>query len=188
MLLAMSAHEPASSLFSLPHQSSRRMPRAPALTAPILGLLLVFVLLLPACPREKDGSGEESLQAPPPPSMPESVQAPPAPSMPDGWEVRSDEVIPRDAVEGVEQRLGGGIAALRNTVYDVDGRRVQLNVILAAGDQDASRIMEALRAMKTEEALLRHDRTIYEFMGDDEVLPAIRQGRAHLERSLQHDD
>ncbi|MFW6369299.1 MAG: hypothetical protein ACOC0J_01820 [Myxococcota bacterium] len=136
-------------------------------------LPLLLVLSLSACPRQ---GGEDDR---------ERMQAPPAPSMPEGWELRSDEVTPQEAIASVEQRLDGKIAALRNTVYEVEGRRIQLNVVKAAGDEDAFRIMESLRAMKTDEALLRRELVVYEFVGDDAALPAIREGRAHLERTLE---
>lgn len=55
---------------------------------------------------------------------------------------------------------------------------MKLNTVVAATDADA--IMKALEGMKSEEALLRRGRIIYEFVGTNDVLPEIREGRALL--------
>ena len=109
-----------------------------------------------------------------------SAAAPPTPAMPSHWKVTSDiDFAPAD-IEPVAQRLGGEISALRNTTYDVGGKQVKLNTIVAATDADADSIMEALKGMKSEEAFVRRGRIIYEFVGTNDVLPEIRAGRALL--------
>jgi hypothetical protein len=100
--------------------------------------------------------------------------------MPSHWKVTSDIDFAAVDIEPVARRLGGQISALRNTTYDVGGKQVKLNTIVAATDADAHSIMEALGAMKSEEAFVRRGRIIYEFVGSNDVLPEIREGRALL--------
>ena len=109
-----------------------------------------------------------------------SAAAPPTPAMPSHWKVTSDIDFAAADIAPVSQRLGGKVTALRNTTYDVGGKQVKLNTIVAASDADADSIMEALKAMKSEEAFVRRGRTIYEFVGTNDILPEIRNGRALL--------
>jgi hypothetical protein len=57
---------------------------------------------------------------------------------------------------------------------------VKLNTIVATTGADADSIMEALKGMKSEEAFVLRGRIIYEFVGTNDVLPEIRDGRALL--------
>jgi hypothetical protein len=107
-------------------------------------------------------------------------QTPPAPDMPSGWEVVSDASFAPEDIQPVAKKLGADVSALRNTVYEVDGKRIQLNLIVAPDDENASRILEALRGLKPEEFLLRKGLTVYEFVGKNEAIPEMRAGRAHL--------
>jgi hypothetical protein len=109
-----------------------------------------------------------------------SAAAPPTPVMPSHWKVTSDIDFAAADIEPVAQRLGGEVIALRNTTYDVGGKQVKLNTIVAATGADADSIMEALKEMKSEEAFVRRGRIIYEFVGTNDVLPEIRDGRALL--------
>lgn len=104
-----------------------------------------------------------------------------APEMPPQWEVASDILVPADQIRAMREKLGADITSVRNTTYDIDGKRVQLNVILVPDAADAENVMKKLRSMKTEEALLRRNLTIYEFVGRNDVLPLIAEGRKHLE-------
>jgi hypothetical protein len=115
-----------------------------------------------------------------PPIGSASAGAPPTPAMPSHWEVTSDVDFAAADIEPVAQRLGGKVTALRNTTYDVGGKPVKLNTIVAATEADADSIMKALKSMKSEEAFVRRGRTIYEFVGANDVLPEIRAGRALL--------
>jgi hypothetical protein len=101
--------------------------------------------------------------------------------MPTGWRVVSDEAIPAADITPVARKLGGEITALRNTVYDVGGKRVQLNLIVAADKANAESIRDALVALKPAEFVLRQGSTLFEFVGADDAIPAMRAGRAHLE-------
>jgi hypothetical protein len=114
------------------------------------------------------------------PTRSASAAAPPTPTMPSHWKVTSDIDFAAADIAPVAQRLGGEVSALRNTTYDVGGKQVKLNTIVAPTDADADAIMEALRGMKSEEAFVRRGRIIYEFVGANDVLPEIRAGRALL--------
>ena len=109
-----------------------------------------------------------------------SAAAPPTPAMPSHWKLISDIDFAAADIEPVARRLGAKIAALRNTTYDVGGKQVKLNTIVAATEADADSIVRALQGMKSEEAFVRRGRIIYEFVGANDVLPEIRDGRALL--------
>jgi hypothetical protein len=101
--------------------------------------------------------------------------------MPAHWEVAFDFQVPVEQVKAMSEKLGADLTSVRNTAYDVNGKRVQVNAIITPDSGSAEKLMTALRSMKTEEALLRKGLTIYEFVGQNDVLPAIAEGRAHLD-------
>jgi len=110
------------------------------------------------------------------------AEAPPSPAMPESWRVISDVAFSSADIAPVARRLGGEIAALRNTAYDAQGKRVQLNLIVAADEANAVAIEEAIHGLKPAEFVLRRGLRVYEFVGTDEAIPEMRAGRAHLER------
>jgi hypothetical protein len=101
--------------------------------------------------------------------------------MPADWKVTSDMSFPPGQIEPIAERLGGEIAALRNTVYEVNGKRVQLNTIVARDAASADQIMSSLREMKPDDFLLRKGLTLYEFVGKNEAQPEMRAGKAHIQ-------
>ena len=107
--------------------------------------------------------------------------APPAPKMPSDWKVIADFEVPPKQVESIEKKLGVVISSLRNTIYEVNGMKVQLNIIITPDTANADELMVKLREMKAEVAFLRKDLTVYEFVGKKDVLPVIAEGRKHLD-------
>jgi hypothetical protein len=108
------------------------------------------------------------------------VKPPPAPTMPAHWEVISDVAIAPGAIKPISSKLGGEIIALRNTRYKVSGKTIQLNTILPADTDAADAVMVALKKMKSEIAMVRTDRIIYEFVCGNEALPELDAARALL--------
>ena len=108
-------------------------------------------------------------------------KAPPAPEMPADWEVVSDLDVPAEQVAQIGRKLGVDLSSLRNTLYEVKGKSVQLNVMVTRDAATAEQLMTKLRSMKSEEALLKKDRIVYEFVGKNDVLPVIAEGRKHLD-------
>ena len=111
------------------------------------------------------------------------TDAPPAPEMPAHWKVVFDVEIAPGQIKPIEDKLGGNISALRNTAYDVKGIRVQINLIVAPDAKNADRLMAKLESIKSKQALLRKDLIIYEFVGTNEALPHIQEGREHIASS-----
>jgi hypothetical protein len=105
---------------------------------------------------------------------------PPAPAMPAGWTVKSDAEIPRDKIYEVEYRLEGKIKALRNTVYDVNGKKVQLNTIVPASANEGDKIIRILGNLKTPDSYVRKGDVIYEFVGENDVLDQIKKAHEAL--------
>jgi hypothetical protein len=114
-------------------------------------------------------------------SISAKTPAPPAPDMPPDWKVTADFEVPPKQVETIEDKLDVKLSSVRNTIYDVNGKKVQLNVIITPDPANADKLMAKLREMKGEIALLRKELTVYEFVGTNDVLPIIAAGRKHLE-------
>ena len=112
---------------------------------------------------------------------PNGGKAPPAPEMPADWKVVSDFQVPVGQVKPMSKKLAADISSVRNTVYEVNGKRVQLNVIITPDTGNAEKLMAKLMSMKSEQALLRKDLIVYEFVGENDVLPEIAEGRRHLD-------
>jgi len=108
-------------------------------------------------------------------------EAPPAPKMPSHWKVISDFQVSAEQVKAMSTKLDVELSRVRNTVYDVNGKRVQINVMVTPNPASAEKLMTKLRSMKAEEALLRKELTVYEFVGQNDVLPLIAEGRKHLD-------
>jgi len=107
-------------------------------------------------------------------------ETPPAPEMPAHWQVVSDFQVPAAQVTSISHKLGVDLTSVRNTVYSVNGKRVQINVIVTLNSESAEKLMKTLSSMKVKEALLRKGRTVYEFVGQNDVLPLIKEGRDYL--------
>ena len=101
--------------------------------------------------------------------------------MPTNWNVVTNFQVPLDQVRSMGDRLGATLSNVQNIIYNVDGKRIQINVILTPDPENAEKLMEKLKSMKTEEALLRKGLTVYEFVGQNDVLPMIVEGRKYLE-------
>jgi hypothetical protein len=108
-------------------------------------------------------------------------EVPQTPNMPSHWNVVSDFQIPAEQVKAMSTKLGADLTGVRNTVYDVNGKRVQINVIITPDPWNAEKLMTKLRSMKAEEALLQKGLTVYEFVGQNDVLNLITEGRKHLD-------
>ncbi len=103
------------------------------------------------------------------------------PAMPGHWIVISDFQVPSDQVKSMSSKLGADLSSVRNTSYNVNGKRVQINVIVTPDTSNAEKLMTKLRSMKAQEALLRKGLIVYEFVGQNDVLPLIAEGRKHLD-------
>ncbi len=105
----------------------------------------------------------------------------PVPQMPSHWKVITDLQVAAEQVKAMSSKLGTELSSVRNIVYDVKGKRVQINVIVTPDNGSAEKLMTKLRSMKAEEALLQQGLSVYEFVGENEVLPMIAEGRKHLQ-------
>lgn len=116
-----------------------------------------------------------------PGGSPSPVAPPPAPAMPAGWSLRSDWVVPDDQRQAISDKLGAPILGLRNTVYDAAGERVQLNVLLAADVAGAQALVATLRGMKSDEALVRRGRVVYELVAGNSAQAQVAEAHTLLE-------
>ncbi len=65
--------------------------------------------------------------------------------MPADWKVVSDFDVPVKQVLQIADKLGVKVSSLRNTLYDVKGQSVQLNVIITPDRTNADKLMTKLR-------------------------------------------
>ena len=105
----------------------------------------------------------------------------PTPMMPSNWKVISDFQVPAEQIKEMSTKLGADLSGVRNIVYDVNGERVQINVIVTPDAVNAEKLMARLRSMKTDQALLQKELTVYEFVGQNDVLPLIAEGRKYID-------
>jgi hypothetical protein len=103
------------------------------------------------------------------------------PEMPSHWKLITNFQVPAEQVKAMSSKLGAEFSSVRNIVYDVKGKRVQINVIVTPDTGNAEKLMTKLRSMKAEETLLQQGLSVYEFVGQNEALPMIAEGRKHLE-------
>jgi hypothetical protein len=72
------------------------------------------------------------------------------------------------------------LLGVRNTSFEVEGLRIKVNTLIAAGPADAERAIRYLKDVKSEQALLQRGATIYEFNGTNEIDHLIPVGRQPL--------
>ena len=109
------------------------------------------------------------------------AEAPATAKMPSSWLITANSKIPSTQISTISKKLGGEVASLRKTIYEVHGKPVQMNTIVANDFSSANRIWASLLTIKSKVALLRQGSTIYEFIGTNDVLPEINAGKAHLQ-------
>lgn len=107
-------------------------------------------------------------------------EVPPVPQMPDHWKVKSSFLVPAGQLKAMSTKLGANLSSVRNIFFHVNGKPVLLNVIVTPDAENAEKLMTKLRTMKAEEALLQKGLTVYEFVGQNNVLSEIAEGRRHL--------
>lgn len=89
-------------------------------------------------------------------------------NIPDGWQVEKSFIVPRDQTAAVEEKLGGRIRNLSNTIFSIQEKRFQVNVIECATPRIAREIYKSIRRMKDNPAFcLRFRNMVVEFVGDD---------------------
>jgi hypothetical protein len=90
-------------------------------------------------------------------------------TLPPGWKVTQNVVLPPDQAAAISRRLGGEITRVSNTVLDVQGVRLQVNVITCPTAAAATKVQASIMAAHggaADCALLSGSRVI-EFVGDD---------------------
>jgi hypothetical protein len=98
----------------------------------------------------------------------------------DGWVVKSDTIVPRDRVAPIEAKLGGKIKSLRNTEYEVNSKKVQINVLVAADAAAGDAIRAALTTGKAQWAVVRKGEVLYEFVGKNDATEEMKKAAAAL--------
>jgi hypothetical protein len=97
--------------------------------------------------------------------------------MPSGWEVVGDLLITGTELAAMEQNLGAKLTGVRNTTFEVSGKRVKVNTLIAA---NAAAVVTKISAIKPIEFLLRKGLYVYEFVCKNDAIPQAREGRKHL--------
>lgn len=140
----------------------RRFPRRAL--GPAVAVASVLMLSVPACSTDEKTAPEK----------------PPTPKMPAGCEVVEDHLITGADLASVEQKLGVKLTGLRNTMFEVDGKWVKVNTLVASDTTNAEAVMAKIGDMKPIEFLVRKGLYVYEFVCQDDAIPQQREGREHL--------
>ncbi len=104
---------------------------------------------------------------------------PPAPTF-EGWTVKSDDVVAAAKTEQIAKKLGGKITALRNTVYDVKGEKIQVNVMTTPDAAEGDKLVAAITKNKAPWSCVRKGTTIYEFVGANSAVDAMKKASTTL--------
>ena len=107
-------------------------------------------------------------------------EVPPTAPAFDGWEVKTDKVLAREQIDMIQSKLGGKIKSLRNVAYIVNGRIVQLNVIVPQNWQEGDKIYKALASVKPPWAVARKPDALYEFVGPNDSIDDIKKAHDKL--------
>jgi hypothetical protein len=107
----------------------------------------------------------------------------PTPQMPSEWKVVDDFLVTSSELKQLSSKMNADIVGVRNTSFDVKGLRVKVSTVVAASPTDAERVMDYMRSIKSEQALLLRGTTVYEFVGTSEVNHLIPEGRQHLSKA-----
>ncbi len=113
---------------------------------------------------------------------PPGLGAPAAPVLPAEWKVVNDADLSRDKVGSLEWRLEGKIQSARSTLYEINGKHVQLNTIVPANAVEADKIYRILANKKSAYSFLRTSDRIYEFVAGEDAVEEVKRGRGLLER------
>lgn len=154
-------------------------PRCHRIPRRVRGATVAFVLMLsvPACSPEAT-SPEKT---PPTKNAAPQDPTPPTPKMPAGWKVVEDHLFTGADLAPIAQNLGVELTGLRNTTFDVGGKPVKVNTLVAADPANAVATMTSMGDKKPVEFLLRKGLYIYEFVCKDDAIPHVREGKKHLE-------
>ncbi len=88
--------------------------------------------------------------------------------IPDRWRIEKSFIVPRGQTASVGKKLGVRIKNLSNTIFSVEGKRFQVNVVECATPRAAEAIYNSILATKGDPAFcLRLDNMVVEFVGGD---------------------
>lgn len=91
-----------------------------------------------------------------------------------------DVEVPSSKLGEVEARLQGKVKAERNTVYDVAGKKVQLNIVVPADTVEQDKMYRILANRKPPFAYLRKGDLLYEFEAGDDAVDDVRKAHDSL--------
>lgn len=88
--------------------------------------------------------------------------------IPTEWQVVDSFIVPREQTDAIAKKLGGRIKKLSNTIFSVQQKRFQVNVIECITPQEADKIYKNILKVKADPAFcLILGNSIVEFVGND---------------------
>lgn len=87
--------------------------------------------------------------------------------LPPGLVVEKSTELPPDQVKAIAEKLGGDIERLTNSMLNVQGRKIQVNVIAARDESNATNILAALSKIKSYPFCMRKGQVVVEYVGKD---------------------
>jgi hypothetical protein len=90
-------------------------------------------------------------------------------NLPAGWKVVENRAVPKDQAAAIGQRLGAEVLSLSNTILDIQGTRLQVNLIGCETPDGAKKVQQAIVAAHggTADCGLRTGAQVAEFLCDD---------------------
>ncbi|MCK4275006.1 MAG: hypothetical protein KAX78_00725, partial [Phycisphaerae bacterium] len=92
-------------------------------------------------------------------------------NLPPGCYITKSFVLSRGQTVGIARKLGAGIKEVFNTYLNVQGKPIQVNILVAEADADAAKLYTAISGMKAHPAFcLRQGKRVIEYVGNDPSL------------------
>jgi hypothetical protein len=96
-------------------------------------------------------------------------------ALPPGWAIADSFVVPDDQRAQIEENLGGQITRVSNTMFDVRGRQVQVNLLDCPTEADATSVRESILEIKGGDPAfcILDGLRVVEFVCDDHQLATV---------------
>ena len=95
--------------------------------------------------------------------------------LPSGWTIKESLILDSRQTADIGKKLGGiNISQISNTHLLIDGKQLQLNILVAKNAEDAAKVHGAISRSKGDPAFcLINDTKVYEYVGDSSITAAF---------------
>ncbi len=100
-------------------------------------------------------------------------------SLPENWNITNTVVLPENNLSAFSKKLNGQIAAIYNYMLDCQGTRLQVNVLTAVDDSEASKIYNMMLSMKSGDYLKQENNLVIEYISQN--LSTVKKAKKFLQ-------